>query len=108
GLLAIETKDLPKGRQYLLEAREISPYNDQLLLGLTRVHFMLGERELALAAAREMRTKSRASDPEKFDLAVVLAQFEANTEAAEIFQELWQKTPGSYDLGFNLALVRYR
>jgi tetratricopeptide (TPR) repeat protein len=58
--------------------------------------------------AREMRTQSRVPDSEKFDLGVVLAQFEANAEAAEVFQELWQKTPGSYDVGFNLALVQYR
>ena len=37
-----------------------------------------------------------------------MAQFESHAEAAEVFQELWLKERGSYNVGFNLALVYYR
>lgn len=108
GLLAMEGSDLPMARKHLLEAHQLAPDSGQVLLALTRVHFTLGERQLALETARKMQTKSRSTDAERFELGVLLAQFEAHAEATEIFQELWRKKPGSYDVGFNLALVQYR
>jgi tetratricopeptide (TPR) repeat protein len=108
GLLAIEESDFPGACKHLLEARQLSPDNAQVLLALTRVYFILGERQSALEFARQMGNQSRSSDAERFELGVVLAQFEANAEAAGVFQELWQSKPGSYDLGFNLALEKYR
>ena len=108
GLLALQGNDVPTARKHLLEARQLSPNNARVLLALTRVHFTLGERQLAVEAAREMQTKSHSTPAEQFELGVILAQFEANAEAAEVFQELWAKRPGAYDTGFNLALVSYR
>ena len=108
GLLAIEGSDFQVAQKHLFRARECSPNNAQVLLALARVHFALGERHSALEFVRQIRDQSRGSDVERFELGVLLAQFEANTEATEVFQELWQKNPNSYDLGFNLALVRYR
>jgi Flp pilus assembly protein TadD len=106
GLLALKVSNFPMARKHLLVARRLSPENVRVLLALAKVHFALGERPLALDLAREMRTTSR-DNPERFNLGVLLAQFEANTEAAEIFQELWGEKP-TYDVGFNLALCLYR
>jgi tetratricopeptide (TPR) repeat protein len=108
GLLAIEDSDFQVAHKYLLVARECSPNNTQVLLALARVHFALGERHSALEFVRQIRDQSRASNAEQFELGVLLAQFEANTEATDVLGELWKKQSGSYDLGFNLALVKYR
>ena len=108
GLLAMEGSDLKTARKHLLEARQLSPDNGRVLLALTRVHFALGERQLAIESAQAMRAKSPSTDAERFELGVILAQFAANAEAAEVFHELWLKKPGAYDTGFNLALVYYR
>lgn len=108
GLLALEGSGFPAARRYLLEARRLSPDNGQVLLGLTRAHFALGERQLALETAREMEARSQSSDVERFQLGVLLAEFGANGEAAEVFRDLWLKKPGSYDLGFHLTFVQYR
>jgi len=108
GLLAIEDKDFQTARKHLLQARRLAPADTRVLLAVVRVHFVLGERQAALEAAREHRAKSRASRGERFDLGVLLGGFGANTEAAEVFQGLWQEKPGAYDVGFNLALFQYR
>jgi Flp pilus assembly protein TadD len=108
GLLAIEGSDIQKARERLLRARQLAPDDGRVLRALVRVHFTLGERQLAIEAAREMRLRSKATPPEQFELGVLLASFEANTEAAEVFKNLWQQQPGSYDVGFNLALLQYR
>jgi Flp pilus assembly protein TadD len=108
GLLAIQNADFETAHKHLLEARQLAPGNGRVLVALARSCFGLGERKVALESAREMLSKARTTDAERFELAVVLAQFEANAEAAEIFQKLWQKKPGTYDVGFNLALTQYR
>jgi Flp pilus assembly protein TadD len=108
GLLAMEELDFPKARRYLLEAQRLSRDNTKVLLALTRVHFTLGERSLALQTARDLQAQMQSSEAERFELGVTLAQFEANTEAVEVFDGLWHKKPGVYDVGFNLALVQYR
>ncbi len=108
GLLAIENADLPRARARLLQARQLAPGEGRVLLALTRVHLMLGEREQAIATAREMLANSNARFAERFELGVLLARFEANAEGAEVFEDLWRRKPGSYDVGFNLALLEHR
>lgn len=108
GLLAVQISDFPKARKHLVEALRFAPGNGKVILALTRVHLMLGERQLALDCVRRMRTEPQVSDRERFDMAVLLSEFELNSAAGEIFQQLWLSTPEDYDLGFNLALVRYR
>ena len=108
GLLAIEEGGFPKAQKHLLEARQLSPGNTRVILALIKVHFALGERQRALELAGNMKNRSQLLDAERFDLGVILAQFAANAEAAEIFRELWSKNQGSYDIGFNLALTQYR
>lgn len=108
GLLSMESEEFPAAREQLLEARRLSPDNPKVLLGLTRVHFTLGERSLAIESARKLQAQMQSSDAERFELGVTLAQFEANTQAAQVFDGLWHKKPGAYDVGFNLALVQYR
>jgi len=107
GLLAMERSDWSAALPHLLEARQLTPNNARVLLALTRVHFALAERQLALESVRAMRASSHSSSAERFELGVVLAQFESNTEAVEVFQDLWTEKP-TYTVGFNLALVQYR
>ena len=92
----------------MLEAKRLSRDSARVLLALTRVHFAMGKRFLALESVRGMRAGSRSTAAERFELGVLLAQFESHAEAAEVFQELWLKERGSYNVGFNLALVYYR
>lgn len=108
GLLAIEGSNIQKAREHLLRARQLAPGDGRVLQALVRVYFILGERQLAIKAARQVRLSSNAKRPERFELGVLLAQFEANAEAADIFKDLWNEKPGSYDVGFNLALTQYR
>jgi tetratricopeptide (TPR) repeat protein len=54
-----------------------------------------------------MRSSSHNTHAERFELGVLLAQFESNAEAVEVFQDLWAEKP-AYNVGFNLALVLYR
>jgi len=108
GLLAIEGSNILEAREHLLRARQLAPGDRRVLQALVRVHFMLGERQLAIKTAREVRLSSNATHPERFELGVLLAQFEANAEATDIFKDLWNEKPGSYDVGFNLALTQYR
>lgn len=108
GLLAIEGAGLTGAREHLLRARQLAPGEGRVLLALTRARLMLGEREPAIATAREMLARSNADFGERFELGVLLARFEANAEAAEAFKDLWRKKPGSYDVGFNLALLQHR
>lgn len=108
GLLAIEDKDFQRARKHLLQARRLAPTDSRVLLAVVRVHFVLGERQAALEAARELRAKPCASSAERFDLGVLLGSFGANAVAAQVFQGLWQEKPGAYDIGFNLALFQYR
>lgn len=108
GLVAIEGADFQKARAHLLLARQLAPREAGVLLALTRVFLTLGERQPAMETARDMRRTSNAKPGERFELGVVLAGFGADAEAADVFQELWQQRPGAYDVGFNLALLRYR
>lgn len=108
GLLDMENLDFKSARPRLSEARRLSPGNSQVLVPLTRVEFILGRRETALEWAREAKACSNITRSERFQLAAILAQFEANAEAEELFDALWQEQPDSYELGFNLALVQYR
>ncbi len=108
GLLAIQGSELEAARKHLLQAHHLSSNDGRVLLALTKVYFLLGERPEALRWAHQMRTKSQGIDAERFELGVLLAQFEANVEAVEIFQQLWEKKPSGFDVGFNLALVQYR
>ncbi|HEX2523359.1 MAG TPA: tetratricopeptide repeat protein, partial [Terriglobia bacterium] len=108
GLLAMEQSQWSSARPHLLEAKRLSPNSARVLLALTRVHFAMGKRSLALESVREMRAGSRRTAAERFELGVLLAQFESPAEAAEVFQELWLNERSSYNVGFNLALVYYR
>ena len=108
GLLAIDGSNFQKAREHLLRARQLAPDEGRVLQALVRVYFMLGNRQLAIDVAREMRLSPNSKPAERFELGVLLAQFEANAEAAEVFMDLWRQKPGSYDAGFNLALLQYR
>lgn len=107
-LLAIESGDFQKARKCLLQARELAPRNGPVLLALTRVHFMLGERQLALQTTQIMEVHSDAAFGDRFDLGVLLASFRADQEATEVFERLWRAKPASYETGFDLALLQYR
>jgi len=107
GLLAMERSDWSGALPHLVKAHQLNPNNARLLLALARVHFALGDRQLALDSVREMRGSSRSTHAERFELGVLLAQFESNAEAVEVFQDLWAEKP-TYNVGFNLALVLYR
>ncbi len=108
GLLAIERADYQEARSHLLRARQLGPRDGRVLLALTRTHFMLGERQSATETANAMRTNSNAKFAERFDLGVLLASFEADAEAADVFNDLWQTKPDTYEVGYNLALVQNR
>jgi tetratricopeptide (TPR) repeat protein len=108
GLSAIEGRHFEQARDHLLEARKRFRSNAQTLLALIKVYFMLGEPQTAAALAREAQTNALTSEAERFELGVLLAQFGANPEAAAIFGTLRHESRNSYDIGFNLALVKYR
>jgi tetratricopeptide (TPR) repeat protein len=107
GLLAMERIDWSGALPHLVEAHQLTSNSARLLLALGRVHFALGERDLALESVREMRGISHTTRAERFELGVLLAQFESNTEAVQVFQGLWAEK-SAYNVGFNLALVLYR
>jgi Flp pilus assembly protein TadD len=108
GLIAIENNSFGDARSQLQEANRRSPGNFKVLMPLIRVNFILGERATALEQARSLWIGSRIQDNERFELGVLLAQFAANGEAAEVFKELKKRQPDSYDVTFNLALAEYR
>jgi tetratricopeptide (TPR) repeat protein len=108
GLTAIEGRQFEQARDHLLEARKRSRSNVQTLLPLIKVYFILGEPQTAAALAREAQTNGVISAAERFELGVLLAQFGANPEAEAIFGALRHESRNSYDIGFNLALVKYR
>ncbi len=108
GLLAIEGSHFENARLHLLKANTLSPNDGKVLLALTRACFSVGDRQAALELARKMRAGRPGSGGDQFELGVVLAQFGADADAAEVFREMRLKNPGSYDVGFNLALLQYR
>ena len=108
GLISIENLEFQAADSHLAEARRHSPGNSKILIPLARVRFILGERSAALDLTRELMGSVRTTEGERFELAAILAQFEANAEAEQLFRSLKQKQPGSYELVFNLALVQYR
>ena len=96
GLLDMEQSQWSSALPHLLEAKRLSRDSARGSLALTRVHFAMGRRSTALESVREMRTRSRSTAAERFELGVLLAQYESNAEAAEVFQELWLEEPRSY------------
>ncbi len=108
GLISIENLEFQAADTHLAEARRHSPGNSKILIPLIRVRFILGERSPALGLARELMVSVRATESERFELAALLAQFDANAEAEQLFRSLIEKQPDSYELAFNLALVQYR
>jgi len=108
GLIAVEDKRFEDARSHLQEANKRSSGNFRVLMPFIRVEFILGNRASALEHARNLRTQPRMQDSERFQLGVLLAQFAADPEAAEVFQELRNRQPDSYEVAFNLALAEYR
>ena len=107
GLISLENLNFEDAVKHLSMANRLSPSNPKILIPLTRVNFILGKRDSALQLAGSAEA-SLQTDPERYELAVLLAQFEANTQAEGLFRGLKQRQPDSYDVNFNLALVEYR
>lgn len=109
GLLALGEANTETALLRLQEAETRSPRSSQVLIPLTRAHFMAGQREAALATLRKFDLGSaERTDSERFELGVLLADFGENTEAEGVFADLSKKNFRPYDSGFNLALLRYR
>lgn len=108
GLTSIEKRQFQDARRELVEADRLSPGNPRVLLPLVRVEFIIGDRRLALEYAQKLWKQPQLPSGERFQLGVLLSQFGAHTEAAEIFQELQKSQPDSNEVVFNLALAEYR
>ncbi|MEW5978430.1 MAG: tetratricopeptide repeat protein [Acidobacteriota bacterium] len=107
GLLSLESLDFEAADRHLGRAATLAPGNPKILVPLTRVRLILGKRESALELARKAESVVQ-TDAERQELGVILAQFEANSEAEALFRELRRKQPDSSEVAFNLALVEYR
>jgi len=109
GLLALEKGNVPTALLRLQEAEKRAPQNSQVLIPLTRVYFLAGQREAALATFRKLDLGSvERNDSERFEWGVLLAEFGENAEAEMIFADLSKRNFRPFDSAFNLALLRYR
>jgi Flp pilus assembly protein TadD len=103
GKLAFKRGDFAAAVPRLQKASQLFDQEPALAVALVQSYFEIGEDSDALATLAKIdsqKTPTRA----QFQLALVLAQHGHFAEATPYFETVQSQFPGSYDVGFNLAV----
>lgn len=102
---AFERDDFRGAVEHYEKSRIFDRGDPTLILKLARSHQRVGRLEQAMKVLAKLPTGDPAIDQEAGELLVEMEEFSA---AAQRFEAVLAASPGSYDVGFNLALARLR
>ena len=107
GLAAYIERDTQEAIRNLRRAEPLVDRNPEALFALARMYLYRHERAIGQKFVRKLAALPNRSKTDHFELGRLYDEYGLHQEAAEIFNELIQQFPRSYEAKYNLSLAYF-
>jgi tetratricopeptide (TPR) repeat protein len=107
GLVAYHYRKPQEAVQYLEKAGEIVTRSPEALIVMARLYLLHNKRSAGLEFVQSLAALPTLSSADQFELGRVYSEYGLQDDAANVFNQLAQQFPSSYEARYNLALAYY-